>query len=236
MFFELISFLHLFFLFFYCLLSVAVATNFPHGINEVPTYQPIYLGSVFLVYPALEKRCDVNNGNCKQFCQMMGTFGAKCFCATGYKLMSDGVSCEATGLDLNTQLNVNKKVELFLNTTIKTYHLLSSVEFPCGKTGLTVVRPFVRSFYIPGNSNHQNTRSLPNTMSVTSSPTMAASPTEPVLYTDDYDDFGQNQSLSDLPFLESNHSESLSTESRPFKRLVGGRAVAAGEIPWQVLC
>ncbi|KAG7517865.1 coagulation factor IX [Solea senegalensis] len=39
------------------------------------------------------KRCDVNNGDCMHFCESMGTFGAKCSCATGYKLMEEGI-CE----------------------------------------------------------------------------------------------------------------------------------------------
>uniref|UniRef100_A0A3B3WUI5 Coagulation factor IX n=1 Tax=Poecilia mexicana TaxID=48701 RepID=A0A3B3WUI5_9TELE len=108
----------------------------------------------------LQKRCDVNNGDCKHFCGTIGTFGAKCFCATGYELMSDGVSCEATGLDLKYQ----EKVELVL---IKT-------SFPF--------------FY------------------------------------------------HDVLSGESNHSENTSAESQtPFKRIVGGRSVAPGEIPWQVL-
>uniref|UniRef100_A0A3B3YCH7 Coagulation factor IX n=1 Tax=Poecilia mexicana TaxID=48701 RepID=A0A3B3YCH7_9TELE len=134
----------------------------------------------------LQKRCDVNNGDCKHFCGTIGTFGAKCFCATGYELMSDGVSCEAT------------------------------VEFPCGKTGLTVAKPVVRSFYNPGLPDHLNATSPTNT-----TPTAAAaSTTEPDLDSYDYDDFGQNQSLSD--------------SQTPFKRIVGGRSVAPGEIPWQV--
>uniref|UniRef100_A0A3B3U4G5 Coagulation factor IXa n=1 Tax=Poecilia latipinna TaxID=48699 RepID=A0A3B3U4G5_9TELE len=144
-------------------------------------------------------RCDVNNGDCKHFCGTIGTFGAKCFCATGYELMSDGVSCEAT------------------------------VEFPCGKTGLTIAKPVVRSFYNPGLPDHLNATSPTNT-----TPTAAAA--EPDLDSYDYDDFGQNQSLSDVLSGESNHSENTSAESQtPFKRIVGGRSVAPGEIPWQVL-
>uniref|UniRef100_A0A3B4ZES0 Coagulation factor IX n=1 Tax=Stegastes partitus TaxID=144197 RepID=A0A3B4ZES0_9TELE len=55
------------------------------------------------------RRCDVNNGDCMHFCESMGTFGAKCSCATGYKLMQDGVSCEAEGICvflMNFHLNI----------------------------------------------------------------------------------------------------------------------------------
>uniref|UniRef100_A0A3B3X9G8 Peptidase S1 domain-containing protein n=1 Tax=Poecilia mexicana TaxID=48701 RepID=A0A3B3X9G8_9TELE len=82
--------------------------------------------------------------------------------------MSDGVSCEATGLDLKYQ----EKVELVL---IKT-------SFP---------------FFYQLNSPSSGLSTTPG---------------------------------------ESNHSENTSAESQtPFKRIVGGRSVAPGEIPWQVL-
>uniref|UniRef100_A0A3Q2DZV4 Coagulation factor IX n=1 Tax=Cyprinodon variegatus TaxID=28743 RepID=A0A3Q2DZV4_CYPVA len=152
----------------------------------------------------LVKRCDVNNGDCMHFCGTMGTLGAKCFCATGYKLMEDGVSCEAT------------------------------VDYPCGRTAYTVVSPFKRSLYIPRSSDHSSTTPINDITSTTPSPT-TASITEPVLVTDEYGDIFQNQSLSDLLLRESNHSEILSDKSpEPFKRIVGGRVVTPGEIPWQV--
>uniref|UniRef100_A0A3B5MCM3 Coagulation factor IX n=1 Tax=Xiphophorus couchianus TaxID=32473 RepID=A0A3B5MCM3_9TELE len=140
----------------------------------------------------LQKRCDVNNGDCKHFCA-----------------------------------EYHEKVELVL---IKTSFPSLPVEFPCGKTGLTVVKPVIRSFYNPGLSDHLNATS-PTNMTLTA----AASTTEPDLDSYDYDDFGQNQSLSDLLLWESNHSENISLEPQtPFKRIVGGRSAAPGEIPWQV--
>uniref|UniRef100_A0A3Q2PNQ9 Coagulation factor IX n=1 Tax=Fundulus heteroclitus TaxID=8078 RepID=A0A3Q2PNQ9_FUNHE len=150
----------------------------------------------------LIKRCDVNNGDCMHFCETMGTYGAKCFCATGYKLMPDGVSCDAT------------------------------VEFPCGRTAPTVVSPFTRSLDLAGYSNHRNSTPVTNMTTTAPSPPTAASTAEP----DDYYDYSDhNQSLSDVPLRDYNHSEIPSKESLSvFKRIVGGRAVAPGEIPWQV--
>lgn len=46
----------------------------------------------------IAKRCDVNNGDCMHFCELLGTFGAKCSCATGYRLMEDGLNCKPEGL------------------------------------------------------------------------------------------------------------------------------------------
>lgn len=40
------------------------------------------------------RRCDVNNGECVHFCESVGTFGAKCSCALGYRLQEDGRDCE----------------------------------------------------------------------------------------------------------------------------------------------
>ncbi len=63
----------------------------------------------FVFSSVITKRCDVNNGDCMHFCESMGTFGAKCSCARGYKLMQDGVNCEPRGIDvflMNPQLNI----------------------------------------------------------------------------------------------------------------------------------
>lgn len=52
------------------------------------------------------------------FCESMGTFGAKCSCATGYRLMQDWVNCEPEGIDvfsMNSQLNIMK---ITLNPTM----------------------------------------------------------------------------------------------------------------------
>uniref|UniRef100_A0A3B4V9V0 Coagulation factor IX n=1 Tax=Seriola dumerili TaxID=41447 RepID=A0A3B4V9V0_SERDU len=70
------------------------------------------------------KRCDVHNGDCKHFCMSMGTFGAKCSCATGYRLMADGLSCEPEGIEIffmNAGLNIKL---MTLNST--TWRLLFS--------------------------------------------------------------------------------------------------------------
>uniref|UniRef100_A0A3B4ZYT6 Coagulation factor IX n=1 Tax=Stegastes partitus TaxID=144197 RepID=A0A3B4ZYT6_9TELE len=69
------------------------------------------------------RRCDVNNGDCMHFCESMGTFGAKCSCATGYKLMQDGVSCEAEGICvflMNFHLNI---IAMTLNPLLSHQHL-----------------------------------------------------------------------------------------------------------------
>ncbi|KAM9740398.1 coagulation factor IXa [Menidia menidia] len=64
---------------------------------------------------AIAKRCDVNNGDCMHICEPSQIYGAKCVCATGYKLLPDGLSCEA------------------------------EVEFPCGRTALTTNNALKRS-------------------------------------------------------------------------------------------
>ncbi|XP_069550455.1 coagulation factor IXa [Brachyistius frenatus] len=93
----------------------------------------------------LAKRCDVNNGYCMHFCNSMGTFGAKCSCATGYRLMEDGFSCEA------------------------------EVEFPCGRTALTTVsRVSMRSLFNQVNASLQNTTLLTNITTTTSPPSTSA--------------------------------------------------------------
>ncbi|KAI9514644.1 hypothetical protein NQZ68_031531 [Dissostichus eleginoides] len=89
---------------------------------------------------AIAKRCDVNNGDCMHFCESMRNVGAKCSCARGYRLLQDGVNCEA------------------------------EVEFPCGRTALTEVSAVLsRSLFGHGNASLQNT-TAPTIISTTASP------------------------------------------------------------------
>uniref|UniRef100_A0A3B4V8K7 Coagulation factor IX n=1 Tax=Seriola dumerili TaxID=41447 RepID=A0A3B4V8K7_SERDU len=74
------------------------------------------------------KRCDVHNGDCKHFCMSMGTFGAKCSCATGYRLMADGLSCEPEGIEI-----------FFMNAGLPLW-VLSEAEIP----SVVPIRPFKR--------------------------------------------------------------------------------------------
>ncbi|KAM3612100.1 uncharacterized protein V6R79_002594 [Siganus canaliculatus] len=79
----------------------------------------------------ITKRCDVNNGDCMHFCESMGTFGAKCSCATGYRLTDDGLNCEP------------------------------AAEFPCGRTARTKVAIVsMRSLLGGENGSLLNTTSL----------------------------------------------------------------------------
>lgn len=54
------------------------------------------------------------------FCDSMGTFGAKCSCARGYRLMQDGVNCEPEGINvfvMNYLLNIIIMTHKFHNMT-----------------------------------------------------------------------------------------------------------------------
>ncbi|XP_037316771.2 coagulation factor IXa [Pungitius pungitius] len=77
---------------------------------------------------SLAKRCDVDNGDCMHFCESTGTFGAKCSCASGYKLLQDGLNCDPED------------------------------DFPCGRTALTKASaPIRRTLLGRGNESLQNT-------------------------------------------------------------------------------
>lgn len=51
------------------------------------------------------------------FCESMETFGAKCSCAKGYKLLEDGQNCDPESMSIfsfmNSPLNVVKSDSLF---------------------------------------------------------------------------------------------------------------------------
>nr|XP_046263163.1 coagulation factor IXa [Scatophagus argus] len=98
----------------------------------------------------IAKRCDVNNGDCMHFCESMGTFGAKCSCAAGYRLTKDGLKCEA------------------------------ETEFPCGRTALMEASSvFTRSLLRRVNASLQNTTSLTNITTTASPPSTPARTTAP---------------------------------------------------------
>ncbi|XP_049598769.1 coagulation factor IX [Syngnathus scovelli] len=44
----------------------------------------------------ISKQCSINNGGCSHFCDM-NSIGVRCYCASGYKLANDLVTCEPTG-------------------------------------------------------------------------------------------------------------------------------------------
>ncbi|XP_044060421.1 coagulation factor IXa [Siniperca chuatsi] len=151
----------------------------------------------------IAKRCDVNNGDCMHFCESMATFGAKCSCATGYRLMQDGVNCEP------------------------------EVEFPCGRTALTAVSAVSRKSLL-GREN----ASLLNTTSLTSITTTTSLPSTPASTTASFPDKNDSVGIhfqKKLPLWVYRDTEVPSVEPpRANKRIVGGKMVIPGEIPWQV--
>ncbi|XP_035524765.1 coagulation factor IXa [Morone saxatilis] len=144
----------------------------------------------------IEKRCDINNGDCMHFCESMGTFGAKCSCATGYRLTENGLNCEP------------------------------EVQFPCGRTALSVNAVFTRSLLSRENASLQNSTSLTTVPPTTSIPSTPASTTA---------SFPRSHSRKKLPLWVYTDTV-VPTEGPPTtnKRIVGGEVVIPGEIPWQV--
>ncbi|XP_042348809.1 coagulation factor IXa [Plectropomus leopardus] len=145
----------------------------------------------------IARRCDLNNGDCMHFCESMGTFGAKCSCARGYRLIEDGVSCEP------------------------------DAEFPCGRTALKEVSTaFKRSMW---NASLQNNTNITIAASHSSTPasTLTSLPAS--------NDSVENQSDKKLPLRTIRDAEVPTEEQpKPYKRIVGGKVVIPGEIPWQV--
>lgn len=61
------------------------------------------------------------------FCELMGTFGARCSCATGYRLADDGLSCEAEGTDNVCDYTSvgNHECDRFMTAGLPSSHALS---------------------------------------------------------------------------------------------------------------
>ncbi|XP_074529452.1 coagulation factor IXa [Halichoeres trimaculatus] len=148
------------------------------------------------------KRCDVNNGGCMHFCESMGTFGAKCSCARGYRLTQDGENCEV------------------------------EAEFPCGRNALTTLYNSVstRALLDFGNVSLKNNTSHADINSTTSTPSTSAFTTTPY----PADDSAGRQPVKRLPLWAlSDAVAPTEKQPRPHKRIVGGKVVIPGEIPWQ---
>uniref|UniRef100_A0A4W5RCM1 Coagulation factor IXa n=1 Tax=Hucho hucho TaxID=62062 RepID=A0A4W5RCM1_9TELE len=55
------------------------------------------LNTVLFLPTVTARQCEVNNGECMHFCESLGTYGAECSCAEGYKLAQDRVNCKPEG-------------------------------------------------------------------------------------------------------------------------------------------
>uniref|UniRef100_A0AAQ6IE99 Coagulation factor IXa n=1 Tax=Anabas testudineus TaxID=64144 RepID=A0AAQ6IE99_ANATE len=169
-------------------------------------------------YVAIVKRCDVNNGDCMHFCESVGTSATKCSCATGYRLMKNGLNCEP------------------------------EVPFPCGRTALMGVRSISRrSVSRREITNLHNRTSLSNVSAATSPPSAPASNTVsfpttnnsiqqqsvkklPLWVYTEAEDPTEEEPTEEEPTVEYPSEE----PPHPFRRIVGGTVVVPGEIPWQV--
>lgn len=169
------------------------------------------------------------------FCEPLGTFGAKCSCVTGYRLADDGLSCQPESILLffkkvsagcgDSDASVSIYLFLFFTTL---------AEFPCGRTVLTQVNSvFRRTLLHQQNSSLENTTVPVNVSLSAPSPSAPAATTASVLVTDDDED---DPSQDSFPQETSDPTTAPGDEEpKPFKRIVGGKLVIPGEIPWQVL-
>lgn len=179
----------------------------------------------------IAKRCDVNNGECMHFCELMGTFGAKCSCATGYRLMKDGLNCEPEGNAFLHESSSRGQEDDSCALSIL-FLLTMPAEYPCGRTALVDASASSRrSLY--NSSLHANITSQNSSdYSTTSPPSTTAVATEPPPARNES---AQSASRKKLPKWALEEA-ALSTQ-RPFtplERIVGGDVVIPGEIPWQV--
>lgn len=162
------------------------------------------------------------------FCESMGTFGAKCSCAKGYKLLEDGRNCDPESISIfsfmNSPLNV---VKVTLYSTMGLLFSHPPAEFPCGRTAMAPSgSAFTRSLL-----GHENA-SLENATSTTSPPSTPAGTTASLPATSEPTTI---RSRKKLPWWRHVGAGPTEEPPRALKRIVGGEVVIPGEIPWQVL-
>ncbi|CAJ1058821.1 coagulation factor IXa [Xyrichtys novacula] len=104
----------------------------------------------------------------------------------------------------------------------------ADAEFPCGRTALTPSSSVLsRSLLDHMNMSLKSNASLINTTSTTSPPSTSSS------YTTSTPTVGY-QPVKKLPLWVIGEHEALTEEQpRPHKRIVGGKEVLPGEVPWQ---
>ncbi|XP_003970232.2 coagulation factor IXa [Takifugu rubripes] len=119
----------------------------------------------------IAKRCDVNNGDCAHFCEPLGAFGAKCSCATGYRVTDDGLDCQP------------------------------ETEFPCGKTALMQVNSAFRRTLLGRLDSSLENDTAPDNVSTSPWPpsTPATTPAPFLLYNISADDKSGETNDTTLP-------------------------------------
>lgn len=168
------------------------------------------------------------------FCELMGTFGAMCSCATGYRLMKDGLNCEPEGKRLPSRTLIYMSEDDSYTLSIL-FLLTMPAEYPCGRTALVDASPSSRrSLHGRDNSSlHTNITSQNSSdYSTTSPPSTTAVATEPPPARNE-----SSQIVSRKKLPQWALEEAASSNQRPstdLKRIVGGEVVIPGEIPWQV--
>ncbi|KAJ8015701.1 hypothetical protein DPEC_G00028850 [Dallia pectoralis] len=157
---------------------------------------------------ATSRRCEINNGECWHFCESVGGSRARCSCAEGYDLAQDGVKCQP------------------------------DVEFPCGQVWTTGTLK-KRSLLDPRTMTSDNNVSTADSRKQTQTPALVSTTnTTDVLHPAPLNTTTRiSTTRNKLPRLVQNPA----TTRRPVQhersgspRIVGGKTVTPGEIPWQV--
>ncbi|XP_046880491.1 coagulation factor IXa [Hypomesus transpacificus] len=177
-----------------------------------------------------DRQCEMNNGGCRHFCRSVGTAGAQCHCADGYKLAEDRQTC------------------------------LPEVEFPCGRDARMVSTRSLLTKGSSGLVNITTVAQIPPAPSPTSDSTTARPPTTTTARPPTTTTTTISRSRSRLPnwvygpaeppptephltkprptmtaYTKPRPTDILPTETLFDKtRIVGGYAASPGDIPWQV--
>uniref|UniRef100_A0A3P8XBR8 Coagulation factor IX n=1 Tax=Esox lucius TaxID=8010 RepID=A0A3P8XBR8_ESOLU len=154
------------------------------------------------------RQCEVNNGQCRHFCESAGSGGAQCSCAEGYKLAPDGVKCQPEV--------ENPCGRVWMMDTLKKRSLLPLQDTTSeGNASRTTSR---NQTQIPALASTTNTTAALRPANPNATNRISATRSRLPVWV-------QNPDPTGKPALDENSSR---------KRIVGGNTVTPGEIPWQV--